>query len=241
MVSLSNQLRMEGVEGEGDAVPSVGELVLDDGVEDGVAADAGVAQDEGEDERVGAGGARGAGHEGQRVLSGGGAEGGFLTEVDGVGKDKDGVVEPAADVVAGSGGDGVGRVFGGDDAAVVKSQEIGAVVEDIEGVEGEACQGVLWRGWDSQEREMDGSVVGVGEAAVEKAVGGEYRCQVLRGGEKGVGMAVGVPFILESVGGGVEDGVLAADGGDLLVEALEMDVGIAVLAVVGERTFLGNC
>ena len=160
-------------------MPSVGELVLDDGVEDGVAADAGVAQDEGEDERVGAGGACGAGHEGQRVLSGGGAEGGFLTEVDGVGKDKDGVVEPAADVVAGSGGDGVGRVFGGDDAAVVKSQEIGAVVEGFEGVEGEACHRVL-RGWRSgREDDVDGGVGRVGKAADEEAVGGENGGEVL--------------------------------------------------------------
>ena len=150
--------REEGKVGDGEVAVGVWELVLDDGVIEGVVAVAGVVEVEGVEDCVGAGGAGECGDEGEGVMPAIDDEGVFRTGVCGVGVDRNGVVEPVADIVAGGGDNGVGGVFRNNVAIVDESHEVGAVVEDVEGVEGESCHRVLRGRRCDREVDLDGGV-----------------------------------------------------------------------------------
>lgn len=57
---------------------------------------------------------------------------------------------------------------------------------------------------------------------------------MLRGGEEGVGMSVGEPFVGEAIRGFVFDGVLTADGVDVDWEALELEVDVSLRRILGD-------
>ena len=58
---------------------------------------------------------------------------------------------------------------------------------------------------------------------------------MLRGGEEGVGMSVGEPFVGEAIRGFVFDGVLTADGIDVDWDALELEVDVSLRRILGDR------